>query len=343
MKTLAAVTRNRYVESIHQGYIHVTDSEGRVLYQAGETKTSIFFRSAAKPFQVMPFIQSGGARAMNFSLKEIAAACASHTGETMHQETVSGILDRLDLKETDLHCGTMRPLNAEEKKRLLMKGEEPSPLHTSCSGKHAAMLAYAKYSGFDIKSYEDLSHPIQQEILKTIAEFTDQDTGSMPTGTDGCGLPIYMLPIEKIALAYARLTAYANDAKSLWHTTCRTIFDAMTQYPEMIEGTGEFDTELMQATKGKLICKVGAEAVYCIGIRKGNIGICIKIADGNERAVYPVAIQLLLELNFIEKSEYEALKHWHTPELMNNLKEHIGNIYPVFQMKEPVNLGDRLV
>lgn len=342
MNTLAVVTRNRYVESIHQGYICVVDAAGKVLYQRGDTGTSIFFRSSAKPIQVIPFIQSGAAEAMSYSLKEIAIACASHNGEQTHQQTILTILRRLNLNKTDLHCGAISPYNEEENKRLITQGEQPSTLHASCSGKHTAMLAFSKYLGVDISHYENISHPVQQEVLKTIAEFTDQDVKSIPTGIDGCGLPIYMLPIDKIALAYARLTSYANDEKSNWHHTCNTIFDAMTTYPDMVAGTGEFCTELMQATKGKLIGKIGAEAVYCLGIRKGNMGVCIKIADGNERAVYSVVMQLLLELDVLDNIGYEKLKHWHTPDLMNNHKEHIGNIVPVFQKDVAIGLGDQL-
>ncbi len=343
MNTLAVVTRNDYVESIHQGIICVVDSSGKILYQKGDTGTRIFYRSSAKPIQVIPFIQSGGARAMGYSLKEIAIACASHTGHSSHQKTVLEILKRLNLEKTDLHCGIMSPYNKEERNRLISLGEKPSALHASCSGKHTAMLAFSKYLGADISHYEDLSHPVQQEVIKTISQFTDEAIDSITVGTDGCGLPIYMLPVNKIALSYARLAAFAQDEENSYHQTCKTIFDAMTQYPDMVAGPDEFCTELMQATGDKLIGKIGAEAVYCLAIKRGSLGICVKIADGGERAVFPVVMQLLLELNILDKAEYEKLKHWHKAELLNNLEEHIGDIVPVFHRETSFGLGDRLL
>jgi L-asparaginase II len=117
----------------------------------------------------------------------------------------------------------------------------------------------------------------------------------------------------------------------------------MVSYPEMISGSREFCAELMNVTKGKLIEKIGAEAVYCLGIKKGSLGACVKIADGGERAVYPVVIQLLLELRVLDKDEYEGLKRWHHIGLMNNLKEHVGDILPVFQLEKPIDLGDKLL
>lgn len=342
LTTLAAVSRSGYIESVHQGILCVTDPSGKIIYSRGDTKTHIFFRSSAKPLQVIPFIQSGGARSMNYTPEEIALACSSHSGHSEHQAVVRRILKRLDLTMTDLHCGTMSPYNEEENKRLIAQKEEPSPLHASCSGKHTAMLAYCKFRGWDIARYEALEHPLQQEILRIISEFTDEESETISIGTDGCGLPIFMLPVEKIALSYARLTQFAQHDQSVYHDSCRCIYEAMVEHPKMVAGPGEFCTELMEATHGKLIGKVGAEAVYCLGIKKGSLGVCIKIADGNERAVYPVVIQLLLELGVLTKEEHEKLKQWHKTELTNNLKEHIGDIIPVFHKGEPKALGDKI-
>ncbi len=342
MAPLAVVTRNRYVESIHQGFICVCDAQGKIIYQKGDAGTKFFFRSAAKPIQVLPFIQSGGASAMNFSLKEISIACASHTGEEYHQKTVKGILSRLGLDESSLHCGSRAPYNEDEYKRLITMEEEPTPLHASCSGKHVAILAYSKYMGYDISNYEKKDHPAQQDILKTIGFFTDEKPDEIPLGTDGCGLPIFLLPACKMALSYAKLTQFSQDSANTYHNACKTVFDAMTTHPEMIAGTNEFCTELMSVTKGRLIGKVGAEAVYCLGIKEGNIGVCIKITDGNERAVYPVVIQLLLELGILNNNEFDKLKQWHHVKLMNNLGEHIGDIIPIFQKDEPISLGEHV-
>lgn len=342
MEQLAVVTRNRYVESIHQGYICVVDSDGKVIYKKGDIDTAFFFRSSAKPIQIIPFIQSGGAKAMGYTLKEIAIGCASHTGEPKHQQTVLNVLKRLNLDVENLRCGIKKPYNEDENNRLRFEGKKPSELHSGCSGKHAAMLAYSKYLGCDISDYNKISHPVQQEVLKAISYFSDQDIDNIPMGVDGCGLPIFILPIYRMALSYARLIKYSKDSDNSYHQACKTVFEAMNKHPEMVAGTGEFCTELIQYTNEKLIAKIGAEAVYCLGIKEKNLGICIKIADGSERAIYPVVIQLLLELNIINSNEYEKLKKWHLVRLINGLDEHIGYIIPVFQKDEILSLGSRI-
>jgi len=342
MEQLAIVTRNRYVESIHHGCICVVDPDGNVVYKKGDINTRFFFRSAAKPIQIIPFIHSGGAKAMNFTSKEIAIGCASHSGEPEHQKTVLNVLKKLNLDVEDLRCGARSPYSAEENKRLISRGEKPSPLHSGCSGKHAAMLAFSKYMGCDISDYNKLSHPVQQEVLKAISFFSGMEADSIPVGIDGCGLPIFILPVYNMALSYARLTWYSLNPGSTYHEACKTVFGAMNEHPEMVAGTGEFDTELIRHTNGKLIAKIGAEAVYCIGIKEKDLGVCIKIADGSERAVYPVVIQLLLELGVLNDSEYEKLKSWHKTKLLNNLEEHIGYIIPIFQKNEILSLGSRV-
>lgn len=126
MEPLAVVTRDDYIESIHYGYVCIVDSSGKVLYKLGDYNLRVFFRSCAKPIQVIPFIQSGAAEKLNFSPREIAIACASHSGQKIHQETVEKILKRLELDEANLHCGIMPPSSQEENKRLVAEGNSPS-------------------------------------------------------------------------------------------------------------------------------------------------------------------------------------------------------------------------
>lgn len=338
MEPLAAVTRNGYIESVHYGYICIVDQTGKILYSLGDYKTRIFFRSSAKPIQIIPFIQSGAWEAFKFTLKEIAIACSSHSGQKIHQATVSEILNRLDLGAGTLQCGLMNPYNEEENKRLMQEKQSPNVLHCSCSGKHSAMLALAKYKGYPLEGYEHMNHPVQQDILSAISCFTDEEESAIPTGIDGCGVPIYLLPIHKIALSYSRLVKYSQQESSEFHKSCKAVYDAMTQYPELVSGEKEFCTELMQNTGCKLIGKVGCEAVYCIGVKQQNLGICIKITDGNERAVYPVAIHVLKELGVLDHFELEKLNSWHKPVLLNNLNQPIGKIVPIFTLgKAPID------
>ncbi len=335
MEPLAVATRNDYIESIHYGYITIVDASGKILYSLGNPKTKIYFRSSAKPIQAIPLLQSGAAEAFGFSLQEIALVCASHSGQNYHQQATTDILRRLNLEPKHLHCGIMIPYNEEEHQRIVRDHTVPTVLHCSCSGKHAGILALSKYRGYAIDHYEDFSHPVQGEILEAIAYFADESADSIPRGKDGCGIPIYLLPMDKIALTYANLIQWSKDSQHRYHRACKTVVNAMTQFPEMVSGDHEFCTELMQNTGNKIIGKVGSEAVYCLGIQNGSLGVCIKIVDGNERAIYPVVIEVLKSLGILNDKELAMLKEWHRPLLKNNLDEVIGEIVPVFDLNKP--------
>lgn len=335
MKPLAAVTRNNYVESVHYGYICVVDSQGNVLYHLGDYSKNIFFRSSAKPIQTIAVLKSGAADYYNFDSREIAIACSSHSGEGIHQQLVLDLIKRLDLQPSDLHCGVMQPYNEKEQLRLVKENLAPSVFHCSCSGKHAAMLALTKYRNKDIANYEELQHEVQQEILEVIAEFSNLNKDSISVGTDGCGVPIYLLPMNRIALSYAKLMEYSGDQNHPYNDACGRIVAAMMKHPQLVGGEGEFCTDLMKITGHKLIGKVGCEAVYCIGVKERNLGICIKIADGNERALYPIVIHLLNQLELLNIEELEALGQWYRPLLKNNLQEEIGRIVPIFNLNRP--------
>ncbi len=345
MEPLAVITRNGYIESAHCGVICVVDASGKVLFHIGDVYTKIFFRSSAKPIQAIPFVQSGAAQALGLMPQEIAVVCASHIGEKMHWDTVQGILKKLGLNEQSLRCGVSQPAGERERIRLVRERSEPDSLHHCCSGKHAGMLALAKFRGLGLKDYENIAHPVQQEILKTAAYFLDAAAAAIPTAADGCGAPVYLLSVFKAALAYARLARFSQDAAHPYHRACKTIFGAMAAYPAMVAGEGIFDTELMRAAQGSLIGKSGYEGVYCLALAKASLGVCIKIADGGERAIYPAVMQVLKDLDILDKAQWETLSRWHTIDQKNSLGQASGALSPYFSLSQgsfcPAPLGRR--
>ncbi len=83
------------------------------------------------------------------------------------------MLEKMGLSESDLRCGTHLPFDDKAAKVMIRGDIKPTQLHNNCSGKHAAMLGFAKHLGADLTNYEDFEHPIQQAILECVAKFTD--------------------------------------------------------------------------------------------------------------------------------------------------------------------------
>ena len=285
---LAAVMRGAHLESVHRGRLAVCDPAGNVLEAIGDPEAYIYARSSAKPFQALPLVLSGAADAFGLTDREFAVACASHNAEEPHLAAVRSILEKAGLAEDDLQSGAHLPMYEPEADRLIRSGQEPRPVHSNCSGKHAGMLAVCVHEGYDT-TYRDPSHPLQRRILGLLAGVCGLQEDEVLVAGDNCGVPAFALPLRSFATGLARVATGNALPDELVEAALR-IRDAMREHPFMVAGTGRFDTELMDSTD--LLVKGGAEAVLATGSQEGW-GMALKVSDGSERAVRPAALAAL--------------------------------------------------
>src|SRR3954468_21746754 len=177
---LASVYRGAHLESEHHGSIAVVDARGRLLAFAGDPAFRTSLRSAAKPFQAIPLLEYGGAEEFELSGEEIALTCASHGGEPLHVSTAAAILRKGEFDESDLLCGAHLPYDEKAAAELRASGEEPSPLHNNCSGKHAGMLLATQVMDVPSSRYIDAEHPLQVLMRSTLAEFAGVLSDEIP-------------------------------------------------------------------------------------------------------------------------------------------------------------------
>ncbi|MGE8206861.1 asparaginase [Heyndrickxia sp. NPDC080065] len=330
---LVQVTRGNLVESIHKGHIAVVDFKGKLIKYAGDPYRTVYARSSMKPLQAIPVVETGVADYYHFDNADLSLCCASHSAEKQHTERVLSILKRAELYDDALKCGT-HPLRREDVfKDLILQGKEVTPLYNNCSGKHSGMLATAKYMNEPTETYHELSHPVQQRILRVISEMAEYPIEEIKLGVDGCGVPVHGLPLERIAYAYAKMTRPKELSETRGQAVER-ITSAMMAAPEMVGGTDRFCTNFMKVANGKMFGKAGAEAVYCIGDLQTGVGIAIKIEDGFGRATEPAAVEVLKQLNLLSNKELEQLKHHHRPQVTNARNEKVGELIPTFTLKE---------
>jgi L-asparaginase II len=324
---LVAVTRGDAIESVHAGSVAVVDRHGRLLHAAGNPAFATMTRSALKPFQAMPFVAAGGIGRFAYSEAQVALLCASHSGEPRHVAAVADMLAKAGNSERDLQCGAHAPRFHE------LRGEvDPpppySPLAHNCSGKHSGMLAYCVQCGLPKGSYLAYEHPLQQSIRRAVAHFTSTPESELVAGIDGCSAPNYAVPLEGLALGFARLAARHPDP--VYGSAPQVLADAMTAHPEMVSGEGRSDLQLMRAGRGDWLAKIGAEGVQGIGIRSAGIGIAIKIADGNKRALRPVVVSVLEQLRLADAGCRAWLADWIAPVITNYRGTATGRIEPTF-------------
>ena len=309
---LANVIRGETVESIHRGHLIVIDGDGKTIASLGEPSTVTYFRSAAKAFQMIPCITSGAAEAFDFTEGEIALACASHSGEPQHLRVVGQMLDKIGLSVDDLKCGAHAPFNEIESRRLTAAGYKPTQLHNNCSGKHAAMLAFAKHIGASLHDYDSIDNRIQKRILKCIADFTEVPESEIAIGIDGCAAPNFAVRVSAMAKSFINLISPSRFPEST-QKACSRIVAAMMKYPELIGGSERLDTMLMQAAPGKIISKVGADGVWLCGVLPSEkwptgLGIALKVEDGDDHRARPViAVEILRKLGILSDSDLSDL------------------------------------
>lgn len=344
------LTRGDIVESTHYGSIAVVSSDGKLLTSYGDPGKVAFLRSSAKPFQVLPFVERGGVEHFGLTNKELALACASHEGSDEHVRVAESILAKAGLNESYLQCGSHMPGDVSAYKQLIKNDQSPNPKRNNCSGKHSAMLAFAKMRGLSLEDYLDFEHPVQQDILASFAEMCLLPPNRVQLGIDGCSAPNFAVPLYNAALAVARLC----DPSELSETrakACREITSAMTSYPKMISGAGEFDCRLMQVGAGKVICKRGAEGYQAIGLLPGatgpgslGIGVTIKIMDGDlgqrrldltgfSRVRPAVTLEVLKQLGALSAAQLEELAEFGPVKAVKNHRGIVvGESRPIFSL-----------
>lgn len=337
---LVEVWRGSIIESRHRGHVVALDAEGNRVARLGHPEVTTYLRSSAKPFQAVPLVASGAADRFGFTEKEIAIACASHNGEAIHTETVAGMLEKIGLDKSALKCGVHEPFSTEVSERLRAEGLRPTVLHNNCSGKHTGMLALALHMGAPIETYDQMSNPIQQMILRAVSEFSGLGMEEVALAVDGCGAPVFGVPLKAMALMYARLaTAAQRPGNTSSSEAAGRIFRAMTSHPEIVGGRAErLDTKVMLAGRGLVVSKVGAEGVYTAGVLPSEkwprgLGIAIKIEDGEDRRSRPtVVIETLRQLGILDAEAVEALAPFSRFSIRNHRGDMVGEVRARFEL-----------
>src|SRR5437870_7086796 len=338
--SLVEVWRGPIVESRHRGHLVAVDGDGRVVAALGSPRTQTYIRSSGKPFQAIPLVASGAADRFGFTETEIAIACGSHSGEPIHVETVRSMLRKIELDESALKCGVHEPFSVAVARELAEHRRQPNVLQNNCSGKHAGMLALAKHSGAPTETYDRWTNPVQQLIGDTVSRFSDVPIEKISIGTDGCGVPVFGLPVQAMALMYARLVKPPANFDAPIIKASRRIVRALIDFPEMVGGAKDrLDTELIKAGGGRLISKIGAEGVYTVGVLPceewpRGLGLALKIEDGDDRRARPPAvIEALRQLGVLSKTELSALASYSPTIIENRRGDRVGEARAAFDLE----------
>ena len=330
------VRRGDVVESVHRVHAVIADRNGS-LSSWGDRQRPTIPRSAIKSIQALPIVTTGAADALAVTQNELALACASHSGEPEHVKAVLGWLDRLGLSEADLECGPDVPMGTDAKKEFYASGREPSPIYNCCSGKHAGFLTVARHLGHGTVGYVERSAQVQQLVTEAIGSLTGLDLSEAPWGHDGCGIPVFALPLERLAFAMARLVDPVDLHDDLAAAAERLVEAAQRAF--WVSGTDRTEVAVTDAALEPVVLKTGAEGVFMVGLPERGVGLALKVADGASRAARAAVRAVLGHLDVLDADASG------TPPLRNKAGREVGELRPLLatpmttRLSEPATVG----
>ena len=302
------VWRGDVLESTHEVHAALVDASGQLLAYAGNPHLLTTARSSLKPFQLLPTLLQGGYERFGLNSADLAFMCASHNGEPQHVAHCIKLLNKLQVQSRDLECGVHPPYHMESARAIYRAGLEPTAVHNNCSGKHCGMLALRELLSSK-GSYLSIDHPVQNEIFECIESLLGKKR-EWKWGVDGCSLPTPAVTLVELSTLFAILARGQSEHNQWAGKYLSMIFEAMSKHPELIAGSGRFDTAFMRAAAGNAVCKVGGEAIRGFAIRSSSgqvMGLTLKVTDGAMRALHPACLALLEYLELIERPSHLKL------------------------------------
>lgn len=305
--------RGPHVESRHVVHAVVADVEGNVTRSWGDPDRLTHPRSAVKPLQALPLVETGAADAFGLGPVQLALACASHNGEPGHVAAVDAWLARIGCTADDLECGV------EHAHRDVDPGATAA--RNNCSGKHAGFLTLARHLGVDTAGYIQPGHPVQELVRAALAETTRTALDPAEAGIDGCGIPVHPMPLHAIATAAAGFGT-PTEWPPARADAARRLVAAMVAEPWFVAGTGRLCTDLLAAADGEVLVKTGAEGVQVAVVPRLGLGIAIKAEDGSRPASEVALGHVLAEVEGTDRTDvFDARRR-----IINHVGTHVADL-----------------
>ncbi|MFD1720576.1 asparaginase [Amnibacterium endophyticum] len=285
---LAEVERSGFVEAQHSGAAVVVDPDGAVLASVGSADSLIYPRSALKPFQTVAALRAGAV----LDERDLVIVTSSHAGAAHHVDAVRHVLADGGLTEDDLRCPVAWPSSRREAADLVRRGLGASRIAMTCSGNHAGMVRATAALGLPVADYLDPTGPVHALAVEVLREHGGAEP--LHPGTDGCGGPVWAVPLVALARGYGSLLQ-AEPA----------LADAIRAHPELIEGAGGEAGTTRAVERLGVAAKSGAEGVWC-AVTPDGVAVAVKVLDGSPRAAAAAAVALLAGTGAVDAGAAEA-------------------------------------
>lgn len=314
-KILIEETRAGLLENVHSGIICGVDEHMNVRYQIGNSDHYTYYRSASKPIQALPVFITTIIEKYGLTDEEAALFAASHRGEHYHIAALESMMKKLPVQEEDLFCPSSYPLNQQPREEMIAQHKEKRRLYHNCSGKHMGFITVCRELGYPVEGYWELDHPLQQQIMHILSTLAEIPPSEIKAGIDGCGVPVYAIPLKRMALTYLKLACPDLITDDALRQAVMKLTKIMNQEFNMIASEQFICSVLLQDPN--IVAKGGAQGVYCFGLKKERLGFALKVMNGSEE-VWPNIVASILEQ--IQYENQDTIHHLRTlrPSIIKN-------------------------
>ncbi|MDQ0201717.1 asparaginase [Neobacillus ginsengisoli] len=325
---LVEETRAGLIENIHSGMICGVNEKLETVYHVGNQEHYTYYRSAAKPIQALPVFLLNVITKYGLTREEAALFTASHRGETCHIAALESMLKKLPVNEDELFCPYSYPLNVEPREEMLRRNKEKRKLYHNCSGKHMGFITVCRELGYPIEGYWEVDHPLQQQILNILSRLSEVPISEIKIGKDGCGVPVFAIPLKKMAMTYLKLACPDLIKDPLLQKTVTQMISIMNEHPIMVASEQFICSLLLQDQN--IVAKGGAQGVYCFGLKKERLGFSLKVLNGSEE-VWPIIVAAILEqIGYKNKDTINSLRALKPYIIKNDAGAEVGTVYERF-------------
>lgn len=322
--------RGPVAENLHRGSIAIVSSTGDTIAYLGDIEKQTFMRSASKPIQILPTLLAGLHQKYDLNEEEVAIMNSSHWGSNHHIFVLEEIARKTGISPDSM---VMKPCSSTSESALAAKLSDRSRLHprqgTSklqhcCSGKHFGLMLLQRELTGAISGYQDKDSPAQKQILSFISMLSQTPTFKIGLGVDGCGVPVFALPLRSIAGSYAKLAdpfSLSDELKEIIDYN----FSCIHKHPEKINDYGTPSYYVNQ--NPDLIMKDGSRGVICMAIKSMKLGIAVKLEDGWTDEFQGLIIASILEqLHYDDPTLIERLKNCYNTKVYNDCGMEVGHV-----------------
>ena len=158
----------------------------------------------------------------------------------------------------------------------------------------------------------------------------DYPKEDIEVGIDGCGVPVFAMPLVSLAKSYLKLACPELIEDDEVREAAVEISELMNKYSEMIGGTNTLCSTLLE--DDNIVAKGGAQGVYCFSLREERLGCAIKLMDGTSDS-WPLIIASILEQIDYNRSETIDRLYKRFPiDIVNDNRKIVGRKEAVFTL-----------